>query len=222
MPEYDVLLLLLTIWLNRMVKQKKDQGTEHVIMEAAKKVFLRKGMAGARMQDIADEAGFNKALVHYYFRSKEKLFEVIFMEAAGKLFPRINAIFEGDQPLFEKIELFCEEYISVVSENPYLPMFVLNEIHQDPQYFLQKVWAGKSKPKPAKFLEQIDREVRKGTIKKINPLHLLMNLISMTIFPFVAKPMIEKNLGLDDVQFRAAMEERKKEIPRFIIDAIKK
>src|SRR4030095_3134303 len=98
-----------------MVKNKKDLGTEHVIMEAAKKVFLRKGMAGARMQDIADEAGVKQAMVHYYFRRTGKLFVVIFMETAGKLLPRINAIFEGDQPLFEKIELFCEEYISVVS-----------------------------------------------------------------------------------------------------------
>jgi TetR/AcrR family transcriptional regulator len=205
-----------------MVKTKKDQTTEQVILEAAKKVFVRKGMAGARMQDIADEAGINKALLHYYFRNKEKLFEVIFMEAAEKLFPRINAIFNADQPLFEKIESFCEEYITVVSENPYLPLFVLNEINQDPEYFLQKVWAGRSKPNPAKFLEQIEKEVKKGTIKRISPLHLLMNLISMTIFPFVAKPMFQKNLGLDELQFRAVMEQRKKEIPKFIIDSIKK
>lgn len=205
-----------------MVKTKKDQTTEQVILEAAKKVFVRKGMAGARMQDIADEAGINKALLHYYFRNKEKLFEVIFIEAAEKLFPRINAIFNADQPLFEKIESFCEEYITVVSENPYLPLFVLNEINQDPEYFLQKVWAGRSKPNPAKFLEQIEKEVKKGTIKRISPLHLLMNLISMTIFPFVAKPMFQKNLGLDELQFRAVMEQRKKEIPKFIIDSIKK
>lgn len=205
-----------------MVKTKKDQTTEQVILEAAKKVFVRKGMAGARMQDIADEAGINKALLHYYFRNKEKLFEVIFMEAAEKLFPRINAIFNADQPLFEKIESFCEEYITVVSENPYLPLFVLNEINQDPEYFLQKVWAGRSKPNPAKFLEQIEKEVKKGTIKRISPLHLLMNLISMTIFPFVAKPMFQKNLGLDELQFTAVMEQRKKEIPKFIIDSIKK
>ncbi len=205
-----------------MVKTKIDQTTEQVILEAAKKVFVRKGMAGARMQDIADEAGINKALLHYYFRNKEKLFEVIFMGAAEKLFPRINAIFNADQPLFEKIESFCEEYISVVSENPYLPLFVLNEINQNPEYFLQKVWAGRSKPNPAKFLEQIEKEVKKGTIKRISPLHLLMNLISMTIFPFVAKPMFQKNLGLDELQFRAVMEQRKKEIPKFIIDSIKK
>jgi TetR/AcrR family transcriptional regulator len=213
---------LLTVWLNYMVKIKKDDTTQSRILDAAKKVFVLKGMAGARMQDIADEAGINKALLHYYFHNKEQLFEVIFMEAAQKLFPRINQIFASDQPLFEKIESFCEEYITIVIENPYLPLFVLNEINQNPEYFLQKVWAGRSKPNPQKFLEQIEREVKKGHIKRISPLHLLMNLISMTIFPFVAKPMLQKNLGLDELQFRAAMEQRKKEIPKFIIDAIRK
>src|SRR5262245_51487236 len=72
-------LPLLTIWLNYMVKKKKDQPTEERIITAARKVFLSKGLAGARMQDIADEAGINKALLHYYFRSKEKLFDMIFM-----------------------------------------------------------------------------------------------------------------------------------------------
>lgn len=205
-----------------MVKNKKDQTTEEAILAAAKKVFVQKGMAGARMQDIADEAGINKALLHYYFRNKEKLFEVIFMEAAQKLFPRINAIFESDQPLFEKIENFCDEYISIVMENPFLPLFVLNEINQDPDYFLRKVWTGKSKPNPAKLLEQMEKEVKKGNIKRVNPIHLLMNLISMTIFPFLAKPMFQKNLGMNETQFRLAMEERKKEIPRFIIDALRK
>lgn len=205
-----------------MVKNKKDQTTEEAILAAAKKVFVQKGMAGARMQDIADEAGINKALLHYYFRNKEKLFEVIFMEAAQKLFPRINAIFEADQPLFEKIENFCDEYISIVMENPFLPLFVLNEINQDPDYFLRKVWTGKSKPNPAKLLEQMEKEVKKGNIKRVNPVHLLMNLISMTIFPFLAKPMFQKNLGMNETQFRLAMEERKKEIPRFIIDALRK
>jgi AcrR family transcriptional regulator len=205
-----------------MVKKKKDQTTEERILKAAKKVFVQKGMAGARMQDIADEAGINKAMLHYYFRNKEKLFEVIFVEAAGKLFPRINAIFSSDQPLFEKIESFCEEYISMITDNPYLPLFVLNEINQDPEYFMQKVLSGKTRPQPEKFLQQIEREIKKGTIKRISPLQLLMNLLSMTIFPFVAKPMFMKNLGLDELQFLSIMEQRKKEIPKFIIDAIKK
>jgi hypothetical protein len=150
------------------------------------------------------------------------MIEEIFREAARKLFPKINMIFTSDQPLFEKIESFCEEYITVIVENPYLPLFVLNEINRDPKYFLKKVWSGKTRPQPQKFLEQIEREIKKGTIKKIHPLQLLLNLISMTAFPFVAKPMLQINLGVDDIQFKALMEQRKKEIPKFIIDSIKK
>ena len=205
-----------------MTKIKIDQSTEEKILDAAKKVFVSKGMFGARMQDIADEAGINKALLHYYFRSKEKLFEVIFIAAAQKLFPRINFIFESDMPLFEKIEHFSEEYITVMIENPYLPLFVLNEISQDPETFLNKIWGKQNLPRPQKFLDQIEKEVKKGTIKRISPLQLLMNLISMTIFPFVAKPMFQFNLHLDELQYRAIMEQRKKEVPKFIIDSIRK
>ena len=205
-----------------MVKEKKEKSTEEKILAAAKKVFVAKGMAGARMQDIADEAGINKALLHYYFRNKEKLFEVIFIDAAQKLFPKINSIFESDVPLFEKIENFCEEYITVMSENPYLPLFVLNEISKDSEIFLEKFWSKPEFPQPQKFLQQVEKEVKKGTIKKISPLHLLINLISMSIFPFVGKPMIQFTMGLDELQFRSVMEQRKKEIPQFIINSIKK
>lgn len=200
---------------------KKDSSTEERILQAARKVFIRKGMYGARMQDIADEAGINKALLHYYFKNKEKLFAQIFMEAAGHLFPRINSIFAADEPLFVKIEKFCEEYISVVIENPYLPQFVLNEMSRDPTIFLDKLWGKDTRPNPEKFLIQVQESIQKGEIKDISPLQLLMNLLSMTIFPFIAKPVFQTVVGIDEVQFRFAMEQRKKFIPKFIIDAIK-
>lgn len=205
-----------------MVKKKDDKGAEQKILAAARKVFTTKGMAGARMQDIADEAGINKALLHYYFRDKDKLFETIFMDEAEKFFPKINAIFQSDDPLFEKIEKFVDEYIDEMQENPYLPWFVLNEVNRDPDQFMSRVLGESNRPKPAKFLEQIEKEIKKGTIKRISPLHLLMNLLSMTIFPFIARPMITRNLHLTESQFRKAMEERKKEIPKFIIDSIRK
>jgi TetR/AcrR family transcriptional regulator len=205
-----------------MAKYKKDKSTEERILEAARKVFVRNGMYGARMQDIADEAGINKALLHYYFKNKQQLFEEIFMEAAGKLFPRIKEIFSSDEPLFVKIEQFCDEYITVVLDNPYLPLFVLNEMNRDPVYFMNKIWSGKKRPDPQKFLQQIDTEVKKGTIKPVSPLQLLMNLLSMTIFPFIGKPVFQANLGIDEWQWRMIMEQRKKEIPKFIIEAIKK
>jgi len=205
-----------------MVKIKKDQSTEEKILSAARKVFLSKGLAGARMQDIADEAGINKALLHYYFRSKEKLFEMIFIESAQKLFPKINFIFESNMPLFEKIEHFADEYISVMVENPYLPSFVLNEINQNPASFFKKLTEKFGFPDPKLFLKQIEKEIRKGNIKRINPVQLLMNMLSLCIFPFMAKPLFQLRLGVGEIQFREFMEQRKKEVPRFIIDSIKK
>lgn len=205
-----------------MAAKKKDTGTEEKILAAARKVFMTKGMTGARMQDIADEAGINKALLHYYFRDKDKLFETIFLQEASKFFPRINMIFESDALLFEKIRQFVREYIDEMQANPFLPWFVMNELNRDPDQFLKKVWGPDNLPKPAKFLEQIATEIRTGHIKPIHPLHLLMNMISMTIFPFIGKPMFMRNLGLGEKQFAAIMEQRKKEVPDFIIDSIKR
>lgn len=200
---------------------KKDSTTEERILDAARRIFVRKGMYGARMQDIADEAGINKALLHYYFRNKDQLFEMIFRQAGERLFPTINRIFSANMPLFDKIEMFCEEYISVILQNPHLPAFVLNEINRDPALFLERFWTQGTQPHPHAFLAQVAEEVRNGTIRPVHPLHLLLNLLSMCMFPFIGRPVIQHNLGLNEEQFRALMEQRKKEIPRFIIAAIR-
>ena len=211
---------MLTIWLKYMVK-KKDQSTEERILASAKKIFVEKGMAGARMQDIADDAGINKALLHYYFRSKEKLFEVIFKEAAARLFPTIANILNSDLPLFDKIRRFTNDYLEIVIENPFLPLFVLNEINKRPQAFGKKIF-GHNRPPVHILAEQIEQEIRKKTIKPVNPAHLVMNMMSMCVFPFVGKPMIQLIMNIDDTQFRNMMEERKTMIADFIIASIKK
>ncbi len=204
-----------------MVKKTKDQSTEEKILAAAKKVFVKKGMDGARMQDIADEAGINKALLHYYFRSKEKLFQVIFKEAAARLFPRINSILTSDLSLFEKIEQFTNDYIEVVIENPYLPLFVLNEMNKQPHSFIEKIFGG-NPPQVHLLAAQIEKEIKKGTIKKTSPAHLIVNMMSMCVFPFIGKPMIQIVMQLDELQFRNMMVQRKKIVSEFIIDSIKK
>ena len=122
---------------------KKDESTEARILSAGKKILLKKGMDGARMQDIADEAGINKALLHYYFRSKEKLFETIFMEVAAEFLPRIGKILAAEVSVFEKIEMFCSEYINQIIQTPYVPIFVLNEINRQPKAFFTKSDDGK-------------------------------------------------------------------------------
>ena len=200
---------------------KKDLSTEEKILNAAKKVFLTKGMDGARMQDIADEAGINKALLHYYFRSKDKLFEQIFMEVVSGVLPRIFAILESETTLFQKIELFCNEYISQLIQTPYVPIFILNEINRQPKTFLKKV-LGKRKPPIGKVVAQIEKEIKAGVIKRIGPLQLMMNTLSLCIFPFLACPMIQLITGMDNKEFNGLMEQRKKEVPQLIIQSIKK
>jgi TetR/AcrR family transcriptional regulator len=204
-----------------MGKVQRDSTSEEKILEAARKVFIAKGMAGARMQDIADEAGINKALLHYYFRSKEKLFETIFKELSFQFLPRVNFIFESDLPLFSKIEMFCSEYISKMIESPFIPLFIVNEMNKQPETFLKKMW-GTKKPLVSKFIEQVEQEVKKGRIRKIQPTHLLLNMVSMCIFPFVGKPLCQLVMGINEPTYRQLLEERKKLVPQFIIQSISK
>ena len=212
---------MLTIWLNYMVNKIKNDTAKERILTAAKKVFLAKGMAGARMQDIADEAGINKALLHYYFRNKEKLFETIFKEASGQFFPKITDIIDSDIPLFQKIERFCSEYINMMQLNAYLPLFVLNEVTKEPKRFKEKILRNRELPF-SKFVVQIEIEIKNKKIKPVNPGHLFLNMLSLCIFPFIAKPMWMLASGMDEFHFNFAMEQRKTEVPKLIIESIKK
>src|SRR5215217_8189549 len=142
-----------------MDKVKKDLTTEEKILEAAKKIFLTKGLDGARMQDIANEAGINKAMLHYYFRSKDKLFEQVFTEVAGHFLPKIIAIIASEQTVFEKIECFCKEYIDQVITTPYVPIFILNEINKQPEAFLKKV-LGERRPPVEALIKQLEKEAK--------------------------------------------------------------
>lgn len=211
---------MLTIWLNHMVNTAKDISTKQKILEAAKQVFFDRGMHGARMQDIADKAGINKAMLHYYFRSKEKLFETIFTEATGHLFPMINAILESDKTVFEKIEMICIEYISQVSKMPYLPVFILSETSRQNSSSLKKLW-GKQKPPLKAFSTMIETAIKAKQIKPIHPLQLLLNILSLCLFPFAAQQILQHVAGISKKDYEAMMEERKKIVPQLIIQSIK-
>lgn len=195
--------------------------TEEKIFEAAFKVFQKKGFTGARMQEIADEAGINKAMLHYFFRNKEKLFEAVFMNAFGKLAPQINEIFNSDDDLFEKIEKFIHSYISFVMEYPFLPQFIIQEMNNNPE-FVAKFLKDEKRPNPAKLLKQIEMEIELGTIKPIPPKQLVLDIFSMTAFPFAAQTLVKGIINISNEEFFRLMEERKKHIATQIINAIKK
>lgn len=216
-----LLTLCLTKWLNSVVNKKTDISTEEKILEAAKAVFTEKGLDGARMQDIADKAGINKALLHYYFRSKDKLFEVIFLEQAAKFMPGMIEMLTSDLPFFEKIEKFVDAYITVLIENPLLPLFILNEVNKNAQGLAKKIW-GSGRPPITAVQQAIDKEVKKGLIKPISALQLMLNMVSLCVFPFLAKPLVQFISQTNNAQFNQLMEERKKEVKRFIIDSLRK
>ncbi|MBE9511236.1 MAG: TetR/AcrR family transcriptional regulator [Bacteroidetes bacterium] len=201
---------------------KRHTGTEKIILDAARHVFIRKGFDGARMQEIANEANINKALLHYYFRNKDKLFMAIFVEVIQSfILSTVKLIRNPGHSVFDKIRLFVEKYISFIQGNPYLPGFILNELNRRPD---RLVGIFKSSGLELDyFYSQIEKEIREGKIEPVEPEHLLINMISMCIFPFVGKPMINTIiLSNSEKDFNLFMEERKRTIPEFIINSIKK
>jgi len=173
------------------------------------------------MQDIADEAGINKALLHYYFRNKETLFGVILTEAMGKLIPRISGILEKEGPLTDKIRAFIHAYISMAMENPFLPLFVLNSLQTGGEDGISarfKEVAGKIPFQ--KFRELIDQAIHDGEIRNIDPQQLIMHIMSLCLFPFVARPAFEMIGQMGSVEFDHALERRKSEVAEFVIASL--
>jgi AcrR family transcriptional regulator len=200
------------------METKKDT-TEEKILEAAKDVFLMKGMDGARMQEIADRAGINKALLHYYFRTKERLFESIFSEIIKIAFPKITRIIQSDSGIVTKIEQFVDAYIEILLKHPFIPGFIMKELSRDPSSLFKLVV--KFGLNPQIVLDQIQLAMDKGEIVQMNPRHLAINVVSMCVFPFAAKPILSFILFKDNpVGLEAFYNERAEIIKKFVIDAI--
>ena len=202
------------------MKKIKDENTEEQILDAAKNVFQAKGMDGARMQEIADKAGINKAMLHYYYRSKQLLFEAVFKNAFSLLAPQLNAILNDDSSIEEKIKNFTSNYISFIIKHPYLPNFIIQELNRN-QDFILKLKENKGFPNLEKFKRLVDEEVENGIIKPISAEQLFINILALNVFPFVAKPLIMAFTNVDNKGYKQLMEHRKTEVADFIINAIK-
>jgi len=193
--------------------------TERKILEAARKVFISKGMHGARMQEIADEAGINKALLHYYFRSKDKLFQAIFRETFQELMPKAMGIFKEEGTFEDKLRLFVSNYIDTISKNHYLPLFVFNEINQNPEILTEFVDG--MKPLQQIVGVELQKKISTGEYRAINPVQFFSNIIAMTLFPFFAKPLLTNAFTMNEEQFKAFVEERKVLIPEIMLTYLK-
>lgn len=197
-----------------------DPTTEERIFHAAREVFLEKGYDGARMQAIAERAGINQSMLHYYFRSKDRLFEAVFAIAARETLGKMFAVLDADLPLPKKIKEFVGTYVDVIAANPHVPAFVIQELRRNPGRLGDTV--GRSAQRHLEtFRKQIDEAVEEGKIRPIAPEHLIANMLAMCAFPFIARPILQTALALDTEGYDALLVERKKEVSKFILNALK-
>jgi len=199
-----------------------DKQTEEKIFESATEVFIEKGMDGARMQDIADHAGINKSLLHYYYRTKEHLFNAVFEMIAGQMFRKFAPIFDENLSLEEKIRFFFREHITFLQKNPRLPGFLMNEMHRNPERIkkflksvdIQKLWATLE----AQHKEELDKyNLNPETIPQF-----MTSVAAMSVFPFIAKPIVGSLMEKMGYDFDEYLEERKEYAADFVINALKK
>ncbi|HPE39812.1 MAG TPA: TetR/AcrR family transcriptional regulator [Bacteroidales bacterium] len=200
----------------KMEISEKDPTTEEKIKEAARKVFHKKGYAGTRTRDIAEEAGVNLALLNYYFRSKEKLFDLIMEETMQLFFQSMKGLINNERTtLQEKLQDFTTQYIDFLCSQPELPIFILNEIQMNPKGLsermgLQQVVIG------AYILKQFKEDIGNKDIPDSALLQMIINIIGMMVFPFIGKSLLKEIFNLSDEQFQSMMNDRKKLVPLWI------
>lgn len=197
-----------------------DITTEEKIKSAASEIFLLKGLDGARMQEIADKAGINKALLHYYYCNKEQLFHSVFEEKLFSFLPTVFQVFQSDQSIESKVDVLAERYIDFLKVNPELPYFVLGELRRRPERLFDKI-GEKFSVHLDKIGVQLKNESEQGTIRYIAPQHFMANLLSMIVFPFIASPLFMKVFNYDREEYVNYLEQRKKEIPAFVMAALR-
>jgi AcrR family transcriptional regulator len=200
----------------KKAKKEIDTTTEAKIKAAAKLVFHKKGFSATRTRDIAEEAGINLALLNYYFRSKEKLFDIIMFETLQDFLNSIQEVFNSEKTsLIQKVELLVSNYIDVLTANPDIPLFLLSELKTQPDELVTKMGM-KEIIMNSHFLKQFQQGVKEGKIIPIHPLHFMMNMMSMIIFPFVGRPIVRGLGNLSQKDFEKLMQERKILIPKWV------
>jgi len=196
------------------------QETQAKIKAAARKVFLEEGYEGAKIRQIADQAGVNLALVNYYFRSKEQLFKSIYLETFKDFLARMVVLLNEPTPLEVKIWKVVDRYSDFIAENPLLPMFVLAEQRKESSSLFKELGV-KSAFEGSYFHQQLREEAQKGHIRPVEPLQVVVTIMSNIIFPVIAKPIVSHLGQFDEGGFKQFMEVRKQLIPEMIMTYLK-
>ncbi|MBK1896943.1 TetR/AcrR family transcriptional regulator [Chryseobacterium paridis] len=182
---------------------KKDQ-TQELIKETAKHLFFVKGKFDATTQEIADEAGVNRTLINYYFRSRDNLMQIVFDEAQKVEQEKSKIIQSSDLPFKEKISQFIEGSLSTSLQYPYLETYIVSQINKGNCH--QK---DIEEDELKKMYEDIEREMALGNIERMKPIQFILNMVSLLVFPSAIRPLLMENLMIDDKEFDKIISERK-------------
>jgi TetR/AcrR family transcriptional regulator len=193
-----------------------ELSTEERIIQAAEKIFLREGYAGARMQEIANEAKINKAMLHYYFKSKEELMKMVFSAKFSEFIPKVTEALKSEATFENVLRVYIDTYIDMLMRNPYLPLFLIDTMHRNPEFLaFTQSFPGKL------FAAWIQKQVDLKLIRPINPLHLILNMIGLCVFPILAKPMFQKVFQVEDADYQVLLQERKQVVYDFVMQAVR-
>jgi len=205
------------------LKETTPVSMEKRILESAEKLFLEKGLALTSTTDIAREAGCNQALVHYYFRTKDRLFEEIYLKKILIFISSFMQIDEENISFEEKLKRKMESHYEMLLENPQLPFLFLNEMVTNPSRIKQVKEKLGTFPLPVygQFERDLSEEIRKGKIRQVTPLNLILSALSFNIGVFLTKPLLTELLGMDEDAFMAFARERKDEGVRILLGGIR-
>jgi TetR/AcrR family transcriptional regulator len=198
---------------------KAESSTQDRILEAAKEVFHHRGFEGTRMQEIADRAGINKSLLHYYYRNKENLFMAVFKDAFARMVTTASEIFRSEGSFEMKLERFFDYHISFLRKNSYIPWFILNGLYEKPEEI--KKLMDENRFFPPDILNTVTRQLQAEGYVVEDPLQLFLNILSLSVFPVVAKPILGTVFNLSESDMDAFFEKRKRTLSRFVIHALK-
>jgi TetR/AcrR family transcriptional regulator len=205
-----------------------DPDAETRILVAARRVFTRRGTAGARMQEIATEAGVNSALLYYYFRSKQALAERVFVDAATHLFAVMTPLAAHGATIDDLVHQFVHTYIDTVRNVPFLPGYVVAEMHLHPER-IQALLAKAAGVSPSTLMQSalarihvlLQEGIATGTVRVLTPRQALISVFAVTVIPFVARPILTSLLGMDAQGFDDFLDERRRELPDFILHGLR-
>jgi AcrR family transcriptional regulator len=205
-----------------------ERDTEDRILDAAHTVFLRRGTAGARMHEVADEAGVNKALLHYYFHTKDQLAQAVFRRALGALLPRAFEIMESEASIEDKVWAIVDLEVEILRSNPFLPGYLLGELTHHPER-IREIFESVVGTRLGELGErvrgvlgaQLAEAAEAGQVGRISSEEFVMNLIALVIFPFAARPLLEIALGVGKEGFEEMMVQRKSRLPEFFLNALR-